>query len=258
MGKRSFSSGLQSIFTPELGIFFLIGTLAMAVLGNACFQLLLNWLGISTPAVLKIAVGALFVLGISAWIVTRLAFRLRPLPVRMGKQAPDRHRGLILLVSRQEPCEKAIQWHEQTLSYCRLVCSAETAPVADALIQKLQRKNVDAKRVVVNDVYDPLEVRDEVERIYAGLPPDLSASEVILDFTGMTTTASVGSVLACLYRDGPMQYTPAWYDKKLEAMQALDPIQIVINNQAPVQPAVAIVTDKHKSDSQKSVQKISR
>jgi hypothetical protein len=68
-----------------------------------------------------------------------------------------------------------------------------------------------------------------VERIYSDLPPGCLETDVILDFTGMTACASVGSVLACLNENRSIQYTPAQYDTTLKAMQPLDPVEVVLH-----------------------------
>lgn len=83
--------------------------------------------------------------------------------------------------------------------------------------------------VFVSDVYDPLEFKQKVESIYAALPEGFVESDVILDFTGMTGCASVGSVVACLDEHRPKQYTPGHYNTKLEAKQPIDPVEIVLH-----------------------------
>ncbi len=74
-----------------------------------------------------------------------------------------------------------------------------------------------------------VECRNTVDRIYTHLPADLPESEVILDFTGMTSIASVGAVLACLNDQRPIQYTPAVFDSALKVLRPRDPIEIVLN-----------------------------
>ena len=59
--------------------------------------------------------------------------------------------------------------------------------------------------VHINDVFDPLEYRDAVEHIYVALPEGWTDNDVIVDFTGMTSCGSVGSVLAAVHRERPIQ-----------------------------------------------------
>jgi hypothetical protein len=101
-------------------------------------------------------------------------------------------------------------------------------PLATELEAELQAQGKKAKLVLINDVYDLLECRNQVDEIYTQLPAGLSPSDVILDFTGMTAMASVGSVLACLDEQRSLQYTPAVFDEQLRAMRPRDPVEVVL------------------------------
>jgi len=97
------------------------------------------------------------------------------------------------------------------------------------LRHELAKMGVNTEMVFISDVFDPLEFKQKVESIYAALPEGVVESDVILDFTGMTGCASVGSVIACLDGQRPKQYTPGHYDAKLDVMQPLDPVEIVLH-----------------------------
>jgi hypothetical protein len=227
--QRPFASGLQLMFTPEALIPFLIGTLALAVLGNAVYQLLTNYLGTCNMAVVKIGVGAVVTVVGMAWVLSRFVNRLRPSPPLLGKQPPEKRKGLILLVSNEATSREAIEWHQNALEYCWLLCSTQSASIAEKLRQELTRQGKTVKVDLINDIFDPLEYRDKVEAIYAEMPDGWAESDVILDFTGMTACASVGSVLACLNEQRAIQYTPGQYDTALKAMQPLDPVEVVLH-----------------------------
>ncbi len=83
--------------------------------------------------------------------------------------------------------------------------------------------------VLINDVLDPVDCRNKVESIYNNLPPSCTDSDVILDFTGMTVIASVGSVLACLDERRSIQYTPGVFNNELKAVQPRDPVEISLD-----------------------------
>jgi hypothetical protein len=102
-------------------------------------------------------------------------------------------------------------------------------PLAQKLRNELQGQGQDVELVFIHDVLDPVECRNTVDRLYTHLPGDLPESEVILDFTGMTSIASVGAVLACLNDQRPIQYTPAVFDSALKVLRPRDPIEIVLN-----------------------------
>ena len=132
-------------------------------------------------------------------------------------------------MSNEPPIRTALAWHAETLQWCRLLCSEQSMPLAQKLRGELQGQGKDVELVFIHDVLDPVECRNAVDRIYANLPVDLPESEVILDFTGMTSIASVGAVLACLNDQRPIQYTPAVFDSTLKVLRPRDPIEIVLN-----------------------------
>lgn len=247
MQKRSFSTGLQLMFTPEALIPFLFGSLALAIMGNAAYQLLTNWFGTSNRAAVAIGGAMLLIVLGAAWLLSRFVNRLRPSPPLLGKKQPPARKGLILLVSNEQTSRKALEWHGDVLRHCWLLCSAQSASTAEKLRSELVEQGKSAELILINDVFDPLEYQDKVASIYASLPPNYSETDVILDFTGMTACASVGSVLACLNERRAIQYTPAQYNPALKAMQPLQPVEVTLQRgplrlasapalQAPAQP----------------------
>src|SRR5712691_4129300 len=213
MRQTSRSSGLELLTAPKTLSMFLLGGVALSVLGNAVYQLLTNWLSTGNSAAVRIIFGAVLALAAVRWLLNRLTQRIRAIPPLPNKQAPIPRRGLICLVSSNEPpIRTALAWHAETLQWCRLLCSEQSMPLAQKLRNELQGQGKDVELMFIHDVLDPVECRNTVDRIYTNLPVDLPESEVILDFTGMTSIASVGAVLACLNDQRPIQYTPALFD----------------------------------------------
>lgn len=229
------------LFSPEAVAPFLLGSLMMAVAGNAFYELLTNLLGTSNKAIIGIGIGALLILGGAVVALKHFAKQFQATPTLIGKRPPDPRKGLILLVSEEETCRKAIDWHRERLTHCWLFYStkSKSQDTAERLRQELAGTGVRAEMVFVSDVYDPLEFKQKVEGVYAALPEGFVESDVILDFTGMTGCASVGSVIACLDEQRPKQYTPGHYDAKLDAMQPLDPVEIVLHWGLLCSPALA-------------------
>jgi len=225
---ESFARTARRFFSPEALVPFLFGSIALGVLSNAAFTLCTNLLGLENWPVLGIAVGSLAILALAVWVVTRL---VRPLPESTalpGKRSPSKRRGLVLLVSKKPPCEKAISFHDSTLERVWLICSAQSLSVA----KELQTENawlVLSDPFIVNDVNDPLEFYTIVEKVYASLPEGWWGEDVITDYVGMTAHGSVGVVLACFGSNRPLQYTPAKYDENLKPVGPLDPIEITFD-----------------------------
>lgn len=229
MSRQSVASGLKLMVSPEALIPFIIGSLALAVAGNAVYQLLTNYFGTDYKAVTAIFFGTLLVLITVAWLLSSLVNRLRPASPVPNKKAPDKRKGLIVLVSNEPTIRKAIEWHNDTLLWCWLVCSEQSMPLASKIKADLEAQGRTAYLVLINDVLDPVECRNKVESIYTNLPPACTDSDVILDFTGMTVIASVGSVLACLDERRSIQYTPGVFNNELKAVQPRDPVEISLD-----------------------------
>jgi hypothetical protein len=153
--------------------------------------------------------------------------------VNQQRQAPDRKKGLILLVSRVEPCKKAIEYHAGTeanpgtLKKCWLISSAQKQGEVDALQKMLESRGIN---VVVSqpiaDIFDPRLSYQEVLTIYRNIPTDWQVEDVIADFTGLTAPASVGMVLACMAVGGELEYTPAQFDESGKPTTSLEPIAV--------------------------------
>lgn len=201
----------------------------MAVAGNALYELLTNLLGTSSKAIIAIGLGSLLVMGGAVVALKHFIKQLKAAPALIGKRSPEQRIGLILMVSEAETCRKAIAWHQKSLKHCWLLYSSKSQSIAEILQKELLGAGVNTRMEFVADVFDPIEFKEKVESIYDSLPEGVAESDVILDFTGMTGCASVGSVIACLEPQRPKQYTPGLYDAKLEVMQPLDPVEIVLD-----------------------------
>ncbi|MDQ2805469.1 MAG: hypothetical protein M3Z04_00895 [Chloroflexota bacterium] len=215
------------LFDPQALVPFLVGSMALAVLGNAVFQLFTNWLGTGSPALLGIIFTMLLVLIVASLVLAHVLNRLPP-PAELKIEHPDPRSGLILLVSNEEACLAAIRWHQATLQHSWLVHSTMTANIAQEVAKYLEEQHIKVDLCYVSDVFDPTVCAKEVEGIYGDLPAGLTARDVILDFTGMTAIASIGAVLACMGRQAPMQYTPAQRDENGRVIRSLPPFEVIL------------------------------
>lgn len=164
--RRSFASGMQLLTTPQSLLTFLIGGIALGVLGNAVYQVLTNYFGTNNSVIARIILGALLVLVGVAAMLGHLTQRWRTAPPLPDKQTPQKRRGLILLISNEQTARRALTWHQETLEWCCLVCSVQSMPLATQFEAELQAQGKKAKLVLINDVYDLLECRNQVDAIY--------------------------------------------------------------------------------------------
>ncbi|MEO1372943.1 MAG: CRISPR-associated protein [Cyanobacteria bacterium J06635_10] len=225
--QNSFFEVAKSFFNPETLIPFLIGAIFLSVLGNAISDILKAIIGNSINDAIKIALGSVLIFIFCVWLVAKsLAKNLQP--VDLGKSSPRKHKGLILLVSREEPCRKAIEHHLPQLKYCWLICSSQTLNVAKKLQQDFP-KLIIPEPLIIKDVYDPVEFSHAVINIYDNLPNHWTKNDIIADFTGMTAQGSVGMTIASLLmRQSSLQYTPAESRDGKPTGNSLNPIEIVL------------------------------
>ncbi len=230
MAKKTLS-GWALLFSPDMLIPFIFGGIALSVLGNAIFMLLTNWLSTNSSALIRISLGAFLFIIMSGWVLRKFLYRRQLVNFSIGKKAPDKRKGLILLVSNILTARKAIELHKDLLTKCWLVCSYTSEKIGEELKSEFNNELLEFEIITIGDleVFDPLILRNIVDRIYSNLPEFFIENDVILDFTGMTAVASVGSVLACVGKNRPMQYIPAPYNQKLKAIQPLEPIEIEFN-----------------------------
>ncbi|MEH2154955.1 CRISPR-associated protein [Nostoc sp.] len=228
--KNYFFQAAKIFFNPETLVPFIIGTIFLSVLGNALTQILFNVFGTTTTAAVGIAFGSVLIFMFSVWFLAKSLSKMRSPEIDLGKLPPKKHKGLILLVSRDEPCKKAIEYHLPELEYCWLICSSQSLDLAKKLKQDFPKLKI-AEPIIVNDIYDPLEFYQEVKKIYNYLPPGWIIEDAIADFTGMTAQGSVGMVLASLSVQSPLQYTPAESKNGQLSGYSLNPIEITLKQQ---------------------------
>jgi hypothetical protein len=231
--RSNLSCALEVFFSPATILPFLVGSLFLALLGNATYDILKNTIGTETSALFKIAFLALIIfiicVALVTAIITRRMNRLRHDRPVIHQRQPKQYPGLILLVSQLDACRTAIAYHQPRLQQCWLVCSVQTMEKAQEMMREFPEVCMDDP-IVVNDVYDPIEFRDVINGIYADrLPVGWKPSDIIADYAGMTAHGSVGMVLANLMTDRPLQYTPANVDRTTgKTVGSLEPIEIML------------------------------
>lgn len=228
MPVSPFADAFGRFFDSKRVATFLAGAVAVAVLGNAAYDLLKRAAGDDARVLAGVAAGAVGLLVGAAGLLTWWAARPGVIVPPRGVPAVPR-RGLVLLVSRAEPCREVIRHHRSAVRRVWLVCSPDSAPVAQAVAAdpELTADGRAVEVLTVDDVYDPRGVFDAVVGgVFGRLPPGWTPADVIGDFTGLTAPASVGLVLGCLQAGGAVEYTPAEYDADRRPVRPLPPVEV--------------------------------
>lgn len=226
----------QELFSGKKLSYFILGWIVLGVLGNAVFSFftkLIETYLISNQYIVWILTG-LLALSVLWFAITQLRKNLYKQTTKLlaNTTHPKKHKGLIVLVSRIEPSQKAINWHLGTLEYCWLICSNSSKETAEELKKEFRSKiqeEINITEVKDEEVYEPIVFKKVVDEIFEKLPPNLKEEDVILDFTGMTALASVGSVLAFVGSEKIIQYIPAVNTATLEEVGSHEPIQFELN-----------------------------
>lgn len=211
-GLRAFWSRFLDSRAPVL---FIIGSIFLAILGNASYAVATLLLGDQPLILLLIAVLAL----VGSWLMYRAVLRitrglLTPQPIMIATEAEVQPQPvLVVLVSPQPngPEEAAINHHQPgtTLQQCWLIASrsvVENGKAAD-LQYRLLEQNVRAHVVSMADANQARESFEAVgEAIRQAVALLGQVTPVVVDITGGTKPMSAGAAFACQALGVPMQY----------------------------------------------------
>lgn len=194
------------------------------------FSCLSIWCGELCAAILLTVLG-LLVLGLVAFYLGRKLTLVKPSETYAHTKPPDLKRGLILLVSNEGACRAAINHHQDRLEHIWLIHSDKTEREAAGLKESQEAAGRKVELILIHTFENPLEYYERVKAIYRHPPAGMSIHDIILDFTGMSKVGSVGSVLASLDFDAPLQYTPAVTRPDGTPTGSKPPIEIVLREE---------------------------
>lgn len=226
MIRRRVKDVIQDLLDPRIPLLFLFGTLVLAVLGNAVYDLLVEVISRQPDAdqirrLGLLSVGALILLSavvavIWLWYNARRSRHLQPLEAAV--RLDDAYPALVVFVSpNPRASEQEAIWHHLRQGKLRqlwMIVSQDASKKAQALASWL-RDQPDGDRVQLTQLSlsDAFEVRAAYRAtIDAFEMADVLVDQLIVDITAGTKQMSVGAVLACREYGVPMQYVLAEYD----------------------------------------------
>lgn len=207
---------LTLLFDPRFPLLFVLGSLVLALLGNAVYDLIIELLGASPPTYLGLIVVAslIFVL-LSRWfrrLLTAITRRSPPVVHLSDEERSDPQPALVLLVGlgprERGPEWPVIGWHLRggMLRHCWLVTSPEGRAHADDLQFQLSERNVRAEVIEIAGANQAAAVYTAVLQSVAAAAKTYALDEVVVDITGGTKPMSAGAALACLEQGALLEY----------------------------------------------------
>lgn len=210
-------------FDPRAPLLFLVGSLALSILGTAVYELLAQAFGVAPQTLVAILVGATAIFVFVAWSVQRLVGALQ----RRGgagdtlvseEQRAEPHAALILPVglNREGPERNLISFHLRagTLRHCWLIVSPEVAvssKLAD-LRQWLLERNVETHLLQVSDANQADQSYTAVRDGIRAARNTRGAEPLLVDITSGVKAMTAGMVLACRDEGVALQYLPSVRD----------------------------------------------
>jgi hypothetical protein len=220
MKRRRAGDIFGMLLEPRVPVLFLLGSLVLAVLGNAVYDLILAFTGDGVIALFWVSFGSLgLLLAIfgGLWLFFNARRPRAQVEVQPGRLLSDGYAGLILFVSeRADAAEEAAITHhlsQKTLRHIWFIVSPEARENATRIAKWLdEQPNGDQVRVTELPIDDAFEVSIAYQAVQNALQlAETLIDQVIVDMTTGTKFMSVGAVLACRDYGVPMEYVRVPY-----------------------------------------------
>lgn len=218
MRQPSLNDLFRSFLETRVPLLFLVGSIALAILGNAIYELLTSTFGATPEFLIALVIGAVLIFIFVTVGFRRLLHTLdaRKVVVRNDVQ-PDQqaepHAGLILPVGLNHPGPEAaiIAWHQRdaTLRHCWLLVTPEVEREGKKLgdlRQGLLERGVVPHIELLPDAVQADRVYTQVQDTIMRARQLTEAHPLIADITGGTKAMTAGTLLACLDSDVAVQY----------------------------------------------------
>jgi len=241
MRPFSLSDLFRQFLETRAPLLFLIGSIALAILGNAIYELLTTSFGATPVFLIALVIGAALIFAFVTVAFRRLlqAIEQQRVVVR-NRVRPDqlagRHAGLILPVGLNPRGAEAaiIAWHQRNavLRHCWLLASPEVLrnPKFGDLKQGLLDHGTLPHVVELDDSIQVDEVYAKVRAAIVEAQRFPDAAPLIGDLTGGTKAMTAGMLLACLEAGVATQYwsVPRDQDGNPRLVQEGSPMKVVV------------------------------
>lgn len=212
----SFSELFGILFDPRVPLSFLFGTLALAVAGNATYDLVLSMAYNESPvprfSLIAIIVVALLIM-IAAVVVLMIVLRARwPASSLDGSEAFKVARKAIIFTVGKQKDTILIALEKQHPSHVGFICTEETLPVVEEIIQQFGARS----EVQVVNPWDIKGIYNAGVKIVSALRGGnpFEPKDLVMDVTGGLTPLSIGAFRAAEDQGVDTQYIRSQYDKQ--------------------------------------------
>lgn len=206
---------LNLLFNPQVPLLFVLGSVVLALLGNAVYDFAITLLGASllSYAGLILVTGLLFIV-LSNWfreLLRAVARRAPPVVKLPDEERSDPQPALVMLVGvgprERGPEWPVLEWHmrDSTLRRCWLVVSPEGKQFAEDLRYELHARNVRAEIVEIAGANQAVSAHQAVLQA-VGEARIRYEDRIAVDITGGTKPMSAGAALACLEAEVVLEY----------------------------------------------------
>lgn len=228
---RDMSEGFPLLFDPRTPVLFILGGALLSMFGNACYDLMLLWLGEGWLSIVITGLGSLLFLVVVVLAIYLVARTHKQPSIGLGPEEKASQRpGLVLFLSpgSGKADEQALRWHQPLLKHVWLLYTDEVAEddKVERLVADCRQKEVQAYPLRLTNPRDAEEARALVLTALAEAERrGLKREDLYVDITSCLRPSAVGATLACSKTGYDIEYMVSHYEKgqlvseKSEAMK---------------------------------------
>ena len=237
---KYFTWQLQKLLNTPAPYFFILGTLLLAILSSAVYELTKQVIGENPLLLTVVAVLAFLALVLLLLGLQRLVMRFRPpSPVISPDQEARPHAGLILSVGLSDPGpeEAIIRWHmrDDRLQHCWLLLTPEVR--RSSKFQQLRQQLPDTLTLhimLIENMNQAKEIYETTRQAIQEARDTRGALPLVVDITGGSKAMTVGMTLACHAENASLQYLPSPRSGMGDPVPSREPLRPIL---IPIKPA---------------------
>jgi len=217
---RDMSEGFPLLFDPRTPVLFILGGALLSMFGNACYDLMLLWLGEGWLSIVITGLGSLLLLVVvvlAIYLVART--HKQPSTLIDADERAAQRPGLVLFLSPgpSKAHEEAFQWHQPLLKYVWLLYTSEVEKdknkKLEHLLEECRQKEIQVSSLRIANPRNAEEARKQVlKALEQAEQQGLKQGDLYVDITSCMRPGAVGATLACWQTGYDLEYVTGDYD----------------------------------------------